>query len=705
MKKIYFTQLIAALLLLCCTTASAYSFKNGGIYYDILSSDKAVVTYSGEYDYTGAVVIPSKVTYYGIEYTVTGIKKSAFYNCFNLTSITIPATVTNIEIESLSNTIALTTIIVEEGNPVYDSRNNCNAVIETATNTLIAGCKNTIIPEGIKAIGTSAFRDCDNLTSIELPATIESIGDYAFHYCTKMENITLPQGLKTIGTAAFGQSGIKSITLPQSLTSLGNSAFSYSDITKVTFDNCAVSVGDYAFISCIHLTSVDLGSSITSIGSYAFNSNRLTSVVIPNSVTSIGSYAFYSNELTSVVIPNSVTSIGEFAFSGNNLTSVVIPNSVTSIGSYAFSSNNLTSVVIPNSVTSIENYTFSGNHLTSITIPQSVTSIGDGAFSYNNFWSIELPAGVTYIGSKAFERCSLTEITIPGKVTEIGTSAFKDCTALKKITLPEGLTKIGLGAFEGCTKLKTIISHIPASTLFTCYTIGSSDLTIYVPKGSTSTYKNKWPNFAAYKEIVSSLYELNVSAARYATLYLDYNAVVPAGLRVYYAEKIEGESLLMERINDVIPANTGVIVTGAAGTYTFDQAFEEVAAIENNLFRGTVKESYITPEKNTLYYVLSIVDGVVGMYYDELTGGTFKNNAHKAYLPIFTGESLGIFDTTVNAPDVQLSNRYTFNFGGITAVESITTTASDEAIYNLNGQRVENPTKGIYIVNGKKVIF
>ena len=684
MKKIYFTQLIAALLLLCCTTASAYSFKNGGIYYDILSSDKAVVTYSGEYDYTGAVVIPSKVTNNGIEYTVTGIKKSAFYNCFNLTSITIPATVTNIEIESLSNTIALTTIIVEEGNPVYDSRNNCNAVIETATNTLIAGCKNTIIPEGIKAIGTSAFRDCDNLTSIELPATIESIGDYAFYYCTKMENITLPQGLKTIGTAAFGQSGIKSITLPQSLTSLGNSAFSYSDITKVTFDNCAVSLGDYAFNSC-RLTSVDLGSSITSIGSYAFSYNY-------------------------------------------NLKSIVIPNSVTSIGSYAFINNRLTSVVIPNSVTSIENYTFSGNYLTSITIPQSVTSIGDGAFRYNNLWSIELPAGVTYIGSNAFERCSLIEITILGKVTEIGSSAFKDCTALKKITLPEGVTKIGLGAFEGCTNLtsitipstltsigngafygctnlKTIISHIPASTLFYCYTIGSSDLTIYVPKGSTSTYKNKWPYFAAYKEIVSSLYELNVSAARYATLYLDYNAVVPAGLRVYYAEKIEGETLLMERINDVIPANTGVIVTGAAGTYKFDQAFEEVAAIENNLFRGTVKESYITPEKGTKYYVLSMVDGVVGMYLDELAGGTFKNNAHKAYLPIFTGESFDIFDTTVNAPDVQLSNRYTFNFGGITAVESITTTASDEAIYNLNGQRVENPTKGIYIVNGKKVIF
>jgi hypothetical protein len=228
-----------------------------------------------------------------------------------------------------------------------------------------------------------------------------------------------------------------------------------------------------------------------------------------------------------------------------------------------------------------------------------------------------------------------------------------------------------------------------------------------VPAGAKATYEatEGWSEFTNIIEIIEEPFALTVSAARYATLYLDYNAVIPTGLRVYYAEKIEGETLLMERINDVIPANTGVIVTGTAGTYTFDQAFEEVAAIEKNLFQGSVEDSYITPEKNTKYYVLSMVDGVVGMYYDELTGGTFKNNAHKAYLPIFTGESFDIFDTTVNAPDVQLSNRYTFNFGGITAVESITTTASDEAIYNLNGQRVENPAKGIYIVNGKKVVI
>ena len=104
---------------------------------------------------------------------------------------------------------------------------------------------------------------------------------------------------------------------------------------------------------------VDIGSSATSVGSAAFQSNQLTSATIPNSVTSIGNFAFVQNQLTSVTIPNSVTSIGTGAFARNSLTSVTIPNSVTSIGSYAFAYNNpLTSVTISNSLTSIGSMAF-----------------------------------------------------------------------------------------------------------------------------------------------------------------------------------------------------------------------------------------------------------------------------------------------------------------------------------------------------------
>jgi hypothetical protein len=149
---------------------------------------------------------------------------------------------------------------------------------------------------------------------------------------------------------------------------------------------------------------VEIGSSATSIGSYAFFYNQLTSVTIPDSVTSIGSYAFYTNQLTSVTIPDSVTSIGDSVFSNNQLTSVTIPDSVTSIGSYAFRYNQLTSVTIGNSVTSIGNGAFSNNQLTSVTIPDSVTSIGDSAFRFNlSISTVDCYTTQTaFVGSNAF---------------------------------------------------------------------------------------------------------------------------------------------------------------------------------------------------------------------------------------------------------------------------------------------------------------
>jgi hypothetical protein len=151
---------------------------------------------------------------------------------------------------------------------------------------------------------------------------------------------------------------------------------------------------------------VDIGTSATSIGSYAFFDNQLTSVTIPNSVTSIGSQAFAYNQLTSVTIGNSVTTIGSYAFGNNQLTSVTIGDSVTSIGSYAFQYNQLTSVTIPNSVTTIGSFAFAyNNQLTSVTIGNSVTSIGSYAF-YNNSSLDTVNCNVeqsAFTGSNAFQ--------------------------------------------------------------------------------------------------------------------------------------------------------------------------------------------------------------------------------------------------------------------------------------------------------------
>ncbi len=251
----------------------------------------------------------SGLTSIDIPNSVTEIGINAFYSCTGLTSIDIPNSVTSIGVSAFCNCTGLTSIVVESGNPKYDSRNNCNAIIETASNTLIVGCENTIIPNTVTAIGNSAFDNFSGLTSIDIPNSVTSIGDEAF----------------------WGCSGLTSITIPNS----------------VTF------IGDGAFHDCTGLTSVNIHDldAWCKIDFHNFYSNPLyyaqhlfidgeetTDLVIPESVTSIGGYAFYGcTGLTSVTIPNSVTSIGEEAFYGcSGLTSVTIPNSVTSVGGKAF---------------------------------------------------------------------------------------------------------------------------------------------------------------------------------------------------------------------------------------------------------------------------------------------------------------------------------------------------------------------------------
>jgi hypothetical protein len=152
---------------------------------------------------------------------------------------------------------------------------------------------------------------------------------------------------------------------------------------------------------------VDIGTSATSIGSYAFNGNQLTSATISNSVTTIANGAFYGNQLTSITIGNSVTSIGSYAFINNLLTSVIIPNSVTSIGDGPFRNNQLASVTIGNSVTTIGIGAFFGNQLTSLTIPDSVTSIGGSAFREN----LSLAAVNCYTTQSAFDGSNIFTFT------------------------------------------------------------------------------------------------------------------------------------------------------------------------------------------------------------------------------------------------------------------------------------------------------
>ncbi|MBO7119606.1 MAG: leucine-rich repeat protein, partial [Bacteroidaceae bacterium] len=212
----------------------------------------------------------SSLTSINIPEGVTSIDYQAFSGC-SLTSITIPESVEFIHGTALGGCMSLTTIIVEEGNLFYDSRDNCNAIIETESNTLITGCQNTIIPNSVECIGEWAFGACPNLTSITIPESVTSIGDYAIFW-TGLTSVTIPESVTSIGAHAFDSSGeLTSIVLPESLTSIRECIFLWcSGLTSISIPEGVTSIGEWAFRGCSSLTSISIPKSVTSIGEQAF---------------------------------------------------------------------------------------------------------------------------------------------------------------------------------------------------------------------------------------------------------------------------------------------------------------------------------------------------------------------------------------------------------------------------------------------------
>ena len=242
-------KLFLFITMLLPMVASSQSIEIDGIYYNLVSEGQQAEVTQNPSEYSGAITIPESVEYNDITYTVTSIGSLAFYYCYGLTSIVIPNSVTNIgngvffgcsgltsivipnsvtsigigafsscsgltsieipnSVTSIGNGAfsgcsGLTSVSVEKGNSMYDSRNNCNAIIETSTNTLIAGCMNSIIPNGVTSIGDYVFSGCRGLTSIEIPNSVTSIGKGAFYGCDGLTSIEIPNSVTSIGDDAF----------------------------------------------------------------------------------------------------------------------------------------------------------------------------------------------------------------------------------------------------------------------------------------------------------------------------------------------------------------------------------------------------------------------------------------------------------------------------------------------------------------------
>ena len=272
---------------------------------------------------------------------VYSLTRQSITNCPNFTYAKISKHVRNINGNPFWNCTALTTIDVDNDNPIYDSCDGCNGVIETNNKTLVVGCKNTSIPSSVTAIGNQAFAGCTGLTSFTIPNNVTAIGNSAFEGCTGLTDITIPNSVTTIGNSVFHNcTGLTTITIPNSVTTTGDGTFEgCTHLTSVTIPNSVTTIGNSSFKGCTGLTYITIPNSVTTIGSNAFEGcTGLSTITIPNSVTTIGEGVFSGcTGLTTITISNNVGSIGDATFKGcTRLTSVSIPNSVTSIGANAF---------------------------------------------------------------------------------------------------------------------------------------------------------------------------------------------------------------------------------------------------------------------------------------------------------------------------------------------------------------------------------
>ena len=382
-KKIF---LFILLLVLLPIVAFAYDCKINGIYYNLNdNTNEATVTYykygrDNAYAYTRNVVIPQNITYDGIKYDVTSIGPSAFYQCDGLKSVEIPNSVTSIGSSAFYNCAGLTSVTI----PNSVTSIGYKAFYYLFIEKLYIDCayvpvfnnnpflKEIVLGDNVTSIGGGAFSGCSGLTSVTIPNSVTSIGDYAFEGCSGLTSIEIPNSVTSIGDQAFsGCSGLTSVEIPNSITSIGDQAFgSCSGLTSVEIPNSVTSIGRFAFSGCSGLTSLKIEDGendlIFSISSYSdpspFNACPVEKLYLGRNV-SVSYYKDYYEDLSlfknniklkTLTIGNSVTSIGGYAFSGcSSLTSITIPNSVTSIGRGAFSGCS-SSIIFPNDVKSME---------------------------------------------------------------------------------------------------------------------------------------------------------------------------------------------------------------------------------------------------------------------------------------------------------------------------------------------------------------
>ena len=645
------------------------------------------------------------------------------YLCANmsaLTSIIIPNGVDSIGQAVFGNCDELSSIVVAENNSKYDSRNNCNAIIETETNIIIAGCKTTVIPTSIATIGDYAFYNSLWLTSLVIPNTITTIGNFAFKDCTNLTSITIPNSVTTIGNYSFQNCvGITSVTIP-------------SSVTKIKYG---------PFAGCVALSSIIVDKNNTTFDSRE-NCNAIIetetntliagckNTIIPNGVTCLQYGAFFDcKDLTSIQLPNTITTIENDVFRGcSQLTSIVIPSSVKSIERQPFWECYALSSISVDS----DNPTYDSRNNCNAIIETSTNTLIAGCPT------TIIPTSVTSIGSGAFQtQHHLTSITIPNGVTTIGYSAFDNCHNLTSVTMGNTITNIEDYAFWMCYSLDTMKCYtaVPPKCTNSSFLMGTPS-TVYVPCSSFEAYKSHeiWG-----KLNIQCLEDTPPSEPQDTTIYhpTEYATICEGETYIWmgmpytemgtytYEEIVEDENYIYHYIHTlelqvIAPPEPDTIVVEAYDSYEWHGVVYTESGTyiyEEHCYQEILQLTIIpSEEKEYLYIYLNelICDGYD--YRDPITGEYYLISSwfHNTWSDTITGtevDTIYTFNITPIVAPEPLTEDMLYAIGAVpklVAGEMVNTTGTTEPImwyYQMNDKDDIADVIGVKWVAGHDVVL
>lgn len=508
----------------------------------------------------------SSLSSISIPNNVKTLSSSAFWGCGNLISVSIGSGLETIFMGGSSpfgSCDKLVSIVVDENNPKYDSRNNCNAIIEKESNKLIIGCKGTTIPNSVSCIGDNSFQACHGLTTMNIPQGVTTIGWGAFYGCRDLTNVSIPNSVIAVGKDAFNGTAWFN-NQADGLIYIGKVAYKYKgtmpDGTTINIKDGTAGITGYAFDGCSGLVSVTVPNSVTDIGNNAFqNCSGLTSLDIFEGVTSIGQNAFYGcSGLTSIDIPEGVTSIGQNAFEGcSSLSSITFPGSLKKIGGYLFGGNG------------------GSASLTSITVGEGVEEIG-----------------------KVFHNLKNATITLPNSVTSISSQAFTGCQNCT-VTIGTGIQELDDAFYDTWDMTIYIHAFNRPNTSYHCF-YRAENCKSYVPYGRGKAYESGRATEGGYYwcgDITEMPYpSLTIGSSGYVTYCsdkaLDFSEVEDVKAYVATDYKVSTNTLLLTRVMKT-SAGEGIIVVGKPGTYDIPECTTDITY--TNLLSGISYPNYVEP--------------------------------------------------------------------------------------------------------------